>query len=257
MAGVSLRRAITLAALVIGLAALIGGVIYDRRTSELDPAELVGPPSNSMPSTRPVTESPPDVPVTFAVLGDSLAAGVGVAPGLGWVDDFKNSMCWTMLNASSEAGTGYTSGIENDPVEPTNFEQRIPEVVEGSPQMVIVQGGGHDVNAPPEQIAVAAESTFRALRASLGLDAKIIAVGPVPSPNDDGPSLAGVAGALATAANPWNVIFVDPVAEGWLSSPLLFSEGGTYPNEAGHAELATRLEASLRQHGIQQSGSCG
>lgn len=254
MARFSWRHVVAIVGLLLGMAALVGGLIYDQHSSTLPDDSLnPGPvpplvkPSNGTPVNQPES-------VTFAVIGDALS-GADEQPGQGWVARFAKSMCWTLQGQSGEPDAGYTESADAIRGGRT-FAERIPELVEARPDVVIVQGGNNDLGSPPEGITAAAAATFQGMRDAAGREATIVAVGPLASPLEDGPVLTGVTAAIATAAKDSDVVFVDPVGEGWLSNTSFFAEGTGDLNERGDGEFATRLQASLRANGITPTGTC-
>lgn len=240
--------------LLVAVVVLIAGVIYAQKTTTLSRDEIASSPTVSRAGSTDGARTPTSI--TFAVLGDSYSEGAGASPGRGWVERFGTEMCWSLTRRSAEGGTGYTdTGITAAP-DFTPFIERIADVVDGQPNVVIVQGGNADIGAAPEQITAEAAKVFGSLRQALGENATIVAIGPAPTPLMDPPSLAPVSAAISAATSESGVEFVDPVAEDWLSSPQSFSDDRINPNDQGYAEFAANLKASLRNRGLVPTVAC-
>jgi acyl-CoA thioesterase I len=254
MAGTLSKKLSTLL-LLIAVVVLTAGVIYAHKPTTLSRDETASSPTDSRAAST--DSAPAPTSVTFAVLGDSYSEGAGASPGRGWVEHFGEDMCWSLMNLSAEFGTGYTDSGDQATPGFARFNERIGDVVAGQPKVVIVQGGANDADATPEQITAEASKVFGSLRTALGENATIVAIGPVPTPLTDPPSLAPVSAAISAAASQFGVDFIDPVAEDWLSNPTYFSVDQFHPNDQGYAQFASNLEASLRQHGLKPDAACG
>ena len=254
MAG-TLWKTLSTVLLLITAVVLTAGVIHAHKTTTLSRDGMASFPTDSQAASTDSAPSPTSV--TFAVLGDSYSDGAGASPGRGWVERFSEDMCWSLINLSAELGTGYTHRGDSATPGFTRFNERVRDVVVGQPNVVIVQGGTNDA-AAPEQITAEASKVFGSLRTALGENVTIVAIGPVPTPLMDAPSLAPVSAAISAATSQFGVHFVDPVAENWLSSPTFFSVDQFHPNDMGYAQFASNLEASLRQYGVKpNAASCG
>jgi lysophospholipase L1-like esterase len=242
-------------ALVIAALALVAGVVYDRQRNTLSEAEIratTGLPASTGTEVSGSVANPGTV--TFSVLGDALS----VAPpdGQGWVERFGTGLCWSLLDRFAAATNGYTDRVVTDPPTNTSFSNRVPDVISKKPQVVIVQGGALDAQQPREAITAAALGVFGSLRSGLGDQARIVAVGPMPTPTVDAASLATASSAISAAAVPFGVTFIDPLAQGWLAEPGMFDASGVFPNDQGYEEMANRLEAGFREPGVTPTSAC-
>jgi lysophospholipase L1-like esterase len=260
--GSSLPKTVKLVVAVVlltGIVALTAGVWLYGHKNRLS-HDPTGPTLANPASAGPSPSSTPPASgagITFSVLGDSYAEGAGAQPGRGWVQQFIENMCWTLVGPPPDANLGYriqTSGSTG--MDFTPFDSRIAAVADSHPDFVIVQGGVNDPNASPDDFRNAASQFFQALRQVLGPNPTIIAVGPVPTPDRDSPTLAPISAAIRDAATEADIRYIDPVAEDWLNNAELFNEDRFHPTEQGYGEFARRLEASLRGQDIKPAPAC-
>jgi hypothetical protein len=237
--------------LVVGLAAVVGGVVLLNRdhsveTPEATPSTL-GPlptpaPDGSGTGLRHEFRAYPKA----AVLADTLALGY-IGAGRGWPDVLAGQMCWSMASKSVELETGYTNpGGKPDT---SAFTERADDVAKEEPAVVIVEGGLHDYRATPEKLQESAASVFTTLKEQLPPGSMVVAVGPLVGDVASPEEVARVSGPIAAAAADKGVIFLDPMAERWLPDMNYFSRDGLLPNDKGQIEYANRLAAALRALG--------
>jgi hypothetical protein len=232
----------------LGAIALVGGsvwaIVRDRATVPPPAPFSLGQDNHSPGLPRPGA-APPQ---TFAVLGDDFAQGVGAGWAQGWVIRLSDQLCWNLTKASVQPGSGFVSALQPGTV---TYQERVDGLGAAHPGVILVQGGANDYLAPSDEITAAADATFKALKEQ-NPDARIVAIGPVIVPHRaEAPELTRVSAALAAAAVQNDVLYIDPVAEGWLDDGSLFA--GVVPNAGGYTEYTRRLSADLAQAGLQSS----
>nr|WP_255354932.1 SGNH/GDSL hydrolase family protein [Mycobacterium sp. Root135] len=149
-----------------------------------------------------------------------------------------------------EPGTGFVAALRPGV---TAYPLRLDAFDVDDADYILVEGGANDFLATSEEITAASDATFKALRGK-NANATIVAIGPlvVPRRAESG-EYGRVSGAIAAAAQQNGVLYVDPVAEQWLSDESLFF--GVVPNSDGYVEFARRLKSDLEQAGL--TASCG
>ena len=181
-----------------------------------------------------------------AFLGDSYTAGSGANPGGGYAYLLSNAMRWQPV-VLGEGGTGYVNpGPTGSGRKP--FTDRVADVVAAKPSIVIVQGSTND--SGEDKVRAAATQVYSQLKAGLP-DAKIIVVGPLDPPKADHTAIPGDRQALADAASEAGLLFIDPVAERWVTDPARFPVDGLHPDQTGHAQIAEALASKLSSAGIK------
>lgn len=215
----------------VGVIAL--GLILGVQRNE-DPAPAVAP-SNPAAAAFESARAEALAPKPSAViLGDSFTAASG-----GYADRLARLMKWD-ATVLGQGGTGYTNpgqAAEGD----SAYPDRIPEVIELQPEIVVVQGSTNDGDGYGLQEA--ADSVFSQLKEGLP-DARIIAVGPVAAPSIPEEKIDIARTTLADVTSKYSVPFIDPAAEGWLSDPELFTDG-VHPSPGGHQEMAANIAEAI------------
>jgi acyl-CoA thioesterase-1 len=187
----------------------------------------------------PVATAPPSAasaPATAAViLGDSYTA----AESGGYAGRLAGLMGWD-ATIMGQGGTGYVNPGQAEEGD-SAYPDRIPDVIAAAPEFVLVQGSTNDGDG--SGLAEAADSVFSQLREGLP-EATIVAVGPVAAPSIPRDKLDVARTTLAEVAAAYSVQFIDPVEEGWLSDPALYSDG-VHPSFEGHSQLAELIAEAL------------
>ncbi|MCE5291530.1 MAG: SGNH/GDSL hydrolase family protein [Nocardiaceae bacterium] len=173
---------------------------------------------------------------TVAFLGDSYTAGTGDPQY--WRTTSK-LMCWDALNFG-RSGTGYVNpgkkavyGV---------FGQRVENIVEAHPSIVIVQGSFNDKKTT--DVEPAAHAVLEELRERLP-SAEIFAMSPVYRPKKDSTALVNAnTAAVHKAATEVGVPFID--ARTFIKvDPSLYRRDLLHPNAKGHLALGKKLAAVL------------
>lgn len=189
------------------------------------------------------TPAPPPPPIySVGVIGDSFTRGTQ--------DGGEGDQNWTVLvtqklrdqgllldvTAAADSGSGYVEPSKKETV----FADQVPVVAKSHVKLVVLFGSLTDASIPAERLAPAVTSTLDAVKAGAP-NAKLLVIGP-PWPDANPPERVlrdrDTVKAQAEAAG---AVFVDPIAEGWLTDPALIGPDGIHPNNVGHQALANRI----------------
>lgn len=236
--------------LIIAVAVIFGLVVHDQNKHEATANSVRSVPLSEVESSYGL----PPAPKILAVLGDSYAEGAGAPTGQGWVTWLIRTDCWVKGAVSAEGGTGYTNaGPTEKGFTAFTDPNRLQAIIDGQPNVVIVQGGINDERAAPSAITAAADTVFTKLRNALP-DALIVAVGPTVPPAKTAQAMEAVTAAIAPAAYRHDVKVIDPATKGWLEpTDGLYFTDRVHPDLDGHKELARQLSISLANFGAARS----
>ena len=203
--------------------------------------------------------------VRVIAIGDSITGGgdgFPDLPGDDWPSLVAKRLGWSEVWNSALGGTGYIAQAPGNAF--PNFGQRIQDVCQNSPDVVIVFGGINDgVSSTPDQIQAAALAYFRAVRACLPT-APIIVLGAWPGSTGPAPARIAVENAIHAAV----MQFKDPLAyfvpiatdpagswitgTGNVASPAgtgnadkFIDPKRTHPTDAGIRYLADRIATAV------------
>lgn len=190
-----------------------------------------------------------DQEVVVVFLGDSYTAGAGASSvSTRWSSLVAGRMGWTEVNMAY-GGTGYLRSV----LSPTSqlacareycpsYSELIDEVVEATPDIVIVNGGRNEASSVDATWHVGVDQFFDDLRAALPT-VGIVATSPI---WDDDPALAimeEMRGRVRTAVVSVGGTYVtlgDPL----LGRPDYVAADGVHPNDDGHAAIAAAFFGS-------------
>jgi hypothetical protein len=215
-------RLADLALLLLAAAVLVGSVAVLRGYS------LAGAPAVTPPQELP--------PLRVLAVVDELAGPAEAsAQGSSAIELAATSLGWelTLLPAR---GVGYTAAPAGQSNLAGLIEQSFPE---GSYDVVVLQAGAPDAEAARGEIGAGALGTIRRIRDRVELGTRIVLVGPAAAPARV-PDLAAVREVLEAVATRERVFFLDPVAEGWLSSE-------SQDEALRQRELGRRLAEEMRE----------
>lgn len=192
-------------------------------------------PSSSIDVAAPVPTVKP-LAQKIAFLGDSYTDGAGAeSKDQGYTTFALTGGLSCLVSAVfGEAGTGYANAGSQGG-EP--FTERVDQVIEARPDIVVVQGSTNDHN--PQTTQAAANTVFSELRKGLP-KATIIALGPVDTPRNTDEAV--ISAAIKRAADANNVRFISPMT--WVSDRDFLSDGA-HVGPAGHQKLGAALRAAL------------
>jgi lysophospholipase L1-like esterase len=187
-----------------------------------------------------------EAPVQVVVIGDSLSTGYGTSPDQAWPTLLQQAHLLDkrpvqVINAA-ENGSGYLVAGEHG----HTFSTEVEAAVGPDADVVVFFGSDNDWGADPKQLSEAATSTFAAA-SSRAPDAVLVAVGPLSAEDEPHPALAGVRDSAASAAENMGVLFIDPIADQWLSGRAddLLGPDGEHPSASGQKFLRDKMEGIL------------
>jgi lysophospholipase L1-like esterase len=186
-------------------------------------------------------------PYHVVVMGDSITAGsaVGGVGANGWP-----ALVWRSLQAegvelipqvSGEGGSGY---VQRGP-DGTVFGEEALRLVRPDDNVIVFFGSRNDAPKPIDAISAAAHEAFANAR-RVAPNATLIVIGPItpdPSRHDAVMKIRDVMHEQAVEAG---AVWIDPIAENWLSTPGLIGYDGRHPTNDGHQELAGRIAPIIK-----------
>jgi hypothetical protein len=174
----------------------------------------------------------------LAVYGDGYSAGstLGGQAAAGWPALMAQQLDADLrLHAVSMAGYAAigTSGEDFSALVAAN---PVPDAA-----VTVVFGSRNDIGNAASAISQGAAETFQLVRTAAPTT-QLVVVGPAWSNADVPDDLLALRDAVRAAAEAAGATFVDPVAQGWFSSPGdLIATDGISPTDAGHAFLASQI----------------
>ena len=185
---------------------------------------------------------PSGPPYHLVVIGDSITGGSdmgGVGPH-GWpvlaVNTLQSQGIALEPLISGDGGSGYVEVGLNG----TTFEGQGVGLIEPDDRVIVFFGSRNDMTHPIDVVADAMYRTFRDAR-NVAPYAVLVVIGPVwPEPHPPHEVLV-VRDTLAREAAEADAVWVDPIAERWLTTPGMMGVDGIHPNNDGHKELASRI----------------
>lgn len=203
----------------------------------------------SDPVIAPAPLALPDQPRVL-VFGDSWTYGSAAAdPTLGYAYVLGDLMGWQDVRVDGVRGSGYLKpGIDGG-----SFGDRIAALdPTWTPDLVIVEGSINDRRLPAAGYRTAVTAAWDALAATYP-DAAVVIMGPAPQVLPVEPATARIDRDLAELAAARGWWYVSPLADAWITpdnyARVIDSSdiGRDHPSTAGHAYLAERLAAVLRE----------
>lgn len=207
------------------------------------PASTLPAGSTSAPSTATEGESAPAEDTTLVVLGDSFSAESPASTGPEWPQIVADDLGWTLVNESVN-NSGYLEPGAGEP-----FGKRVQQVLDDSPDVIIVAGGERDLARPVADVAVAAADVITRL-ADGAPEAQIVVLSPF-SNGAPGPLTSQFSSDLKDISKENQVTYVD--ATRWLTGQTnFFAPDGVHPTDAGQKRIAKRMEQALVRRGIAE-----
>jgi lysophospholipase L1-like esterase len=190
---------------------------------------------------------PPGPPYRVVVIGDSITGGSnegGTGP-FGWPEIAWNGLRGQGIDVipavSGQGGSGYVQRGNGGTV----YGEEAARLIAPDDAVILFFGSRNDGTQPIEEVSGAAHDAFANAR-SVAPAAKLIVVGPIWPGPDVYPPVAAIRDVLRQRAKEAGAIWVDPIAEGWLTGPDLIGADGTHPNNDGHVEMAGRMEGIIK-----------
>ncbi|HEY2221841.1 SGNH/GDSL hydrolase family protein [Actinomycetospora sp.] len=229
-------RIVTIAAAAV-LAVLAGLLVVrahaeDRVVASVPPAPIAA------------VEPPP----VLGVIGDSFAAGTGLAdPGAQAFPGVIAARAGWRSVTTAIPGTGY---VVHPPQAHPYEAAQVEAMVAARPSVLVVEGSQNDGPAAPAAVGTAAEALFARLKRELPRT-RIVVLGPVASNSRQAAALAGVDAAVDAAARRAGLPYVDALADSWFTDAqaAMIGPDHVHPTPAGHARIADQLGADLTRLG--------
>jgi lysophospholipase L1-like esterase len=188
-----------------------------------------------------------EVPYRVVVIGDSITGGSAVGgvgldgwPSLAW-NKLRSEGIEVLPHVSGEGGSGYVQRGD----EGTTFPEEAARLVAPNDSVIVFFGSRNDASQPIDAVAAAAHQSLQEAR-RVAPGAVLIVIGPIPPDTDRHGQVLAIRDALHEQAAQAGVVWVDPIAEGWLTAPGLIGWDGVHPNNAGHQELANRIAPLIK-----------
>jgi lysophospholipase L1-like esterase len=188
-----------------------------------------------------------------AFLGDSWTAGTGADGRRGYVVRAAEQLGWGYANLGV-GGSGYSRPGPHH----SRFAQRIPQLAELHPDVVVVQGSLNERRSTPAALRAAAQSTLADLRTVLDPGTPVLVVGASYNPGTADAAIDWINAEVAQAAAAAGLPFVDPAPANWTDphDPAVWADT-IHPNDLGHQQVADHLVPLLRElvHGRGPAGA--
>jgi hypothetical protein len=242
-----LRRAVILTTAIV-LAAALAGIVLDRtqlrHTSVSRSAALALALHHD--ATRAIDHSTAPTPIHDALfIGASYTQGLGaIPPDRGYAYLIGQEPGWR-AQVDGVSGTGY---LNPGPRGDQTFADRLANLpTHPHPDLVIFQGGRNDTAYPMPRLRAAILNTV-ALARERFKGAQIVLLGPIPADIPVPHNQIAVENTLRAAATACKVVFIDPIAEGWITPGNENGYAGHvsgHPDNEGYAYIAKRLTTDL------------
>lgn len=209
---------------------------------------LAGCSGSSASDARPSAIAD-EAPVAL-FLGDSYTEGMGLAADeldSRWSAVLADRLGWRERNAGC-SGSGYST---RGPECSDNYGERVAELADADPDVVIVSGGVNDLYESADVIDASVRDTYAALRSAFP-EARIYAVNGIYFHGDETPEILL---RLNESVKHWSgdsdAVFLD-IGEPFLGHPELLGDDRVHPNPAGHEVLADLTQAELERVGASE-----
>ncbi|MGC6518402.1 MAG: arylesterase [Candidatus Puniceispirillaceae bacterium] len=183
--------------------------------------------------TAVATASPALAETRLMVLGDSLVAGYGLAPGKSFPAQLERD-----LRAAGSDVTVLNAGVSGDTT--AGGVARLDWSLADNPQAVIIVLGGNDMlrGLPPEAAAANLDAIITRL---LARKVEVLLAGML-APRNMGPAYTEAFDAIYPGlAARHDIEFYPFFLDGVALDPALNLDDGLHPNEAGIAEISRRI----------------
>ncbi|GAA4384112.1 hypothetical protein GCM10023147_04090 [Tsukamurella soli] len=177
-----------------------------------------------------------------AVVGASIADGMGAPPGGGWAELLADDL-GVRADVSADPGAGFVArGVAKEgPMWRLLPALQLDRV---HPDVVLVQAGHNDVGEPLLPVIVSVTRLFEAIH-TLTPDSVIGLISVFPTGDEPSAAARTTDAAIVAAARTAvpDVFVFDPITGRWHFPRL---RDGLHPTEAGHEWIAQRLTGPLR-----------
>lgn len=184
-----------------------------------------------------VTATGPADGLRVAVIGDSIAAGLGVEDGEAWPDLLAAENGWRLSNLSS-SGAGFvaTDGDGDD------FGPQVTAAIDADAQLVLVGASDNDLGADDGDARQATADAVQRLRQGLP-HAQIVGYGALTGEATD-EQLASVDAALRDAISAAGGVWLE-LGQPYRSREGLVQDDGEHPTAAGQRAIANAVRSAL------------
>lgn len=192
----------------------------------------------------------PNAPVV-AFYGDSYTLGTGASdPAKRWSSVIAAERGWNEFNYSVN-GLGFVNHRQSTPPD-YGPEDGVSRSIAADPDILFVTMGLNDNFSMPDRaddVRAAIRTDFATLRAALP-DARIVVIEPFWYTDDRPDSLTQIIDWVRSEAAVIDADFI-PGASHWIEGhPEWMAADGLHPNDDGYAEMAVRMDESLRAIGL-------
>lgn len=184
-----------------------------------------------------VTASGPADGLRVAVIGDSIAAGLGVEDGQAWPSLLAEENGWRVSNLSS-SGAGFvaTDGDGDD------FGPQVTAAIDADAQLVLLGASDNDIGADDGDARQATADAVARLRAGLP-HARIVGYGALTGEASDA-QLASVDRALRDAITAAGGVWLE-LGQPYRGQEGLVQDDGEHPTAAGQRAIADAVRSAL------------
>ncbi|GAA3886988.1 hypothetical protein GCM10022381_31300 [Leifsonia kafniensis] len=192
------------------------------------------------------TIAPDKVDPTAVFLGGSSAAGSGAGTAkTRWTTLLATAKGWTEANFAGQGNDSLfgTSDTSCGGKGCLKYQDLVAKTVALDPSFVVVAVGQSENATDPAVIAATISASFTALRVGLP-NATLIAVGPAATASHVTERIQAVDAATRTAATSAGATYISLLEPNVFDDSMVGADGIT-PNDAGHAAIATRIEAAF------------
>lgn len=234
------------ALVAVSVMVLLGavGVLVQNRAVPTSTSAFVGGAVSPLP--------PPSVPVSAVIFGDEIVAGANVGTGnspYGLV--LATNLGWR-VRLFGYPGSGFT--VSPKPGRDHDYLTRLQQLRGYKLGVMLIQASAADADASSSEYRRSVTAFLDAATALLPRT-QLVLVGLWQPTGSPGPQARRLDRLLHDIAQVRKLPFVDPIQEQWVTGSYpssgnaakYVSDDGFYPNEAGHAYIAQRLERDLRR----------
>ncbi|MDN4615017.1 SGNH/GDSL hydrolase family protein [Leifsonia sp. F6_8S_P_1B] len=205
--------------------------------------------ASAAPDGGSATATGPADGLRVAVIGDSIAAGLGVEDGEAWPDLLAAENGWRLSNLSS-SGAGFvaTDGDGDD------FGPQVTAAIAADAQLVLVGASDNDLGADDADARQATADAVQQLREGLP-HAQIVGYGALTGEATD-EQLADVDQALRDAVTAAGGVWLD-LGQPYRSQEGLVQDDGEHPTAAGQRAIAMAVRSALAAAGVTVTTTTG
>ncbi len=209
---------------------------------------VTGAGGMARPDSRPAPAAVhADLPAGRGILfiGASYTAGLGAHPSTDGYTYLLGRELGQPVAVDAASGSGF---VNPGPRHRGTFAERIARLPAGlDPTLVLLQGGRNDTFCSQRVLRAAVSHTLSLARHRFR-HADLAVLGPIPATLPIRPNVRQVDSVLEQAARSQHVIFIDAIAEGWITPRDVRRFAGRvpgHPNDAGYAFIAHHVASDV------------